>query len=101
MAGSCVGWVDAKALSRTTDRRRPLCPALFFLLPLLAFAQALRDRGSSSDQRGFIGETLRQIGVILRYDIEHGFPGELAMMLGQEAVHVGKLFVVHRPSCLC
>lgn len=68
----------------------------FFLLALLAFAQALRDRGASSDQRGFVGQSLREISVILRYDIECGFPGELAVVLGQEAVHVDKLFV-HRP----
>ena len=77
-----------------------LCPGAglvlqFFLLALLAFAQALRDRRSASDQRGLIGEALRQIGVILRYDIEYGFPGKLAVVLGQEAVHVDKL-LVHR-----
>lgn len=65
----------------------------FFFLALLAFAQALRDRGAPSDQRGLVGQPLRQVGVILRHDIEDGFPGELAMVLGQEAVHVDKLFV--------
>lgn len=68
----------------------------FFLLALLAFAQALRDRRSPSDQRGLVGEALRQISVILRHHIEYGALGELAMVLGQEAMHVGKLFVVHR-----
>ena len=67
----------------------------FFLLALLAFAQPLRDRGAPSDQRGFIGQPLGEIGMILRHDIEDGFPAEPAMVLGQEAVHVGKLFVVH------
>ena len=82
-------------------RRRPLAvhSRSFFLL-LLAFAQALRDRGAPSDQRGFIRKALREIGVILLHDVEYGFPGKLSMVLGKELVQVGELFVVHCPSRL-
>jgi hypothetical protein len=69
------------------------------LLPrdaLLAVAQALRDRGSPWDQRGFIRESLREVGVILLHDVEDRFLGEPAMVLGQESVQVSELFVVHR-----
>ena len=69
------------------------------LLPcdaLLAFAQALRDRGSPWDQRGLIREALREVGVILLHDIENRFLGKPAMVLGQESVQVSELFVVHQ-----
>lgn len=71
------------------SRRRSLHLAA---LLLLAFAKPLRDRGSSWDQRGFVGEPLREIGVILLHDIEHGFPGELAMILGQKPMQVREFF---------
>src|SRR5215203_6902365 len=76
------------------------CPAASSLLilpsdALLAFAQALRDRGTPWDQRGFIREPLRKVGVILLNDVEHRFLGEPAMVLGQEFVQVSELFVVH------
>ncbi|MEH2528697.1 MULTISPECIES: hypothetical protein [unclassified Bradyrhizobium] len=66
------------------------------LLLLLAFAQALRDRGSPWDQRGFIRESLCEIGVILLHDVEHGFLGEPSMILGKKSVQVSELFVIHR-----
>jgi hypothetical protein len=66
------------------------------LLLLLAVAQALRDRGSPRDQRGFIRKALRKVEVILLYDVEYRFLGEPAMVLGQESVQVSELFVVHR-----
>ncbi|QHO77488.1 hypothetical protein ACH79_37510 [Bradyrhizobium sp. CCBAU 051011] len=64
-------------------------------LLLLTLAQPLRDRGSSRDQRGLVGEPLGKVGVILLHDIEHGFPGEPAVVLGQESVQVSEFFVVH------
>jgi hypothetical protein len=64
-------------------------------LALLALAQPLRDRGSPWYQRSFIGEPLREIGVILLHDVEHRFLGELAVVVGQEFVHVSELFFVH------
>jgi hypothetical protein len=72
------------------------CRSLF-LVPyaLLAFVKALRDRRSSWYQRGLIREPLRKISVILLHDVEHGFPGERAMVLGKEPVHVYELFVGH------
>ena len=70
------------------------------LLLLLAFAKALRDRGSSWDQRGLIREPLREIGVILLHDVEHGFLGKPSMVLGKKSVQVSELFVVHGPSRL-
>jgi hypothetical protein len=68
----------------------------FVLLLLLAVAQALRDRGSPGYQRGLIREPLREVGVILLDDVEHGFLGKPAMVLGKESVQVSELFVVHR-----
>jgi hypothetical protein len=65
------------------------------LLPLLAFAKALRDRRSSCDQRSLVCEPLRKIGVILLHDIEYGFLGKPSMVLGKESVQVSELFVVH------
>jgi hypothetical protein len=62
---------------------------------LLAVAKALRDRGSPRYQRGFIREPLREVGVILLYDVEHGFLGKPSMILGKESVQVSELFVVH------
>jgi hypothetical protein len=73
----------------------------FGSLLALAFAQALRDRRSPWYQRGLVREPLRKIGVVLLHDVEHGFPGEPAMVLGKISVHVSKLFVGHgnRASC--
>ncbi len=62
---------------------------------LLAFAKALRNRRSSWYQRGFIREPLRKIRVILLHDVERGFLGEPAMVLGKEPVHVCELFIGH------
>jgi hypothetical protein len=67
----------------------------FGSLLALAFAQAMRNRRSSWYQRGLVREPLREIGVVLLYDVEHGFPAELAMVLGKISMHVGKLFVGH------
>jgi hypothetical protein len=67
----------------------------FFPLPLLAFAKALRDRRSPGDQRGLVGEALREVGVIVLHDIEHGFLGKPSMMIGKQFVQVSELFVVH------
>jgi hypothetical protein len=67
----------------------------FVLLPLLACAKALRDRRAPEDQRGLIGEALREVGVIVLHDVEHGFLGKPAMMIGKEFVQVSELFVVH------
>ena len=65
------------------------------LLPLLAFAKALCNRRPPWDQRGFIGESLCEVGVILLHDVEHRFPGEYAMVLGKEPVQVCEFFVGH------
>jgi hypothetical protein len=64
-------------------------------LALLAFEKALRNRCSSWYQRGLIREPLRKISVILLHDVEHRFPGERAMVLGKEPVHVYELFIGH------
>ena len=69
--------------------------AQFVLLPLLAFAKALRDRRSPEDQRGLVGQALREVGVIVLYDVKHGFLGKPSMMIGEEFVQVSELFVVH------
>lgn len=79
--------------------RRRNAPALslhLVSLPLLAFAKALRDRRSSCDQRRFIGEPLREIGVILLHDVERRFPGKPSMVLGKKSVEVSELFIIHR-----
>jgi hypothetical protein len=62
---------------------------------LLAFVKALRNRRSSWYQRGLIREPLRKIGVILLHDVEHRFPGEHAMVLGKEPVHLYELIIGH------
>jgi hypothetical protein len=64
-------------------------------LLLLAFTQSLRDRGSTWDQRGFVREPLREVIVIILHDVEHGFPGEPAMVFGQIPVQVCEFFVGH------
>ena len=68
----------------------------FFPLPLLAFAKALCDRRSPGDQRGLVRQALREVGVIVLHDVEHGFLGEPPMVIGKEFVQVSELFVVHR-----
>ncbi len=73
-------------------RRRSL---QLVLLPLLAFAKALRDRRSSINQRSLIREPLREIGVIVLHDVEHSFLGKPAMVIGKEFVQVSEPFVVH------
>jgi hypothetical protein len=55
----------------------------------------LCDRGSPGYQRSFIGESLRQIGVILLHDIEHRLLGKAAVMVGQEFVQVSEFVVIH------
>jgi hypothetical protein len=62
---------------------------------LLAVAKALRDRRAPGYQRGLIRQPLREVGVILLYDVEHGFLGKPSMILGKESVQVSELFVVH------
>jgi hypothetical protein len=76
-------------------RTSPPLSVQFVLLALLAFAKALRDGRSSKDQRSLIREALREIGVILLYDVEHGVLGKPSMVLGKESVQVSELFVVH------
>jgi hypothetical protein len=68
---------------------------LFVLYLLLAFVKALHDRRSPWYLRGLIREPLRKIGVVLLHDVEHRFPGEPAMVLGKQSVHVCELFVGH------
>jgi len=68
---------------------------LFVPQPLLAFTKALRDRGSSEDQRGLICESLGEVGMVLLHDIEHRFLCKPAMVVGQEFMQVSELFVVH------
>ena len=67
----------------------------FFPLPLLAFAKALRDRRSPEDQRGLVRKALREVGVIVLHDVEHGFLGKPSMVIGKEFMQVSELFVVH------
>ncbi len=79
-----------------SETPRPLpYHSISFLLPLLAFAKALRDRRSPGDQRGLVREALREVGVILLHDVEHGFLGKPSMVIGKESVQVSELFVVH------
>jgi len=66
-----------------------------FSFALFAFAEALRDRRASADQRGLVREALREIGVILPHNVEHGVPGQPSVVLGQESVQISELFVVH------
>jgi hypothetical protein len=54
-----------------------------FLFLLFAFVKALHNGRSPGYQRGLIRRPLRKIGVILLHDVEHRFPGELAMVLGK------------------
>lgn len=48
---------------------------------LFAFVKAFRDRRPPEYQCGLIRKPLREIGVILLHDVQHGVPGELAMVL--------------------
>jgi hypothetical protein len=68
---------------------------LFVSYLLFAFVKALHDGGSPWYLRGLIREPLRKIGVVLLHDVEHRFPGEPAMVLGKQSVHVCELFVGH------
>ena len=68
---------------------------LFVPQPLLAFAKALRDRGSSEDQRSLVCEPLGEVGMVVLHDIEHRFLCEPAMVVGQEFMQVSELFVIH------
>jgi hypothetical protein len=67
---------------------------------LFAFVKALHNRRSPGYQRGLVREPLGKIRVILLHDVEHGFAGELAMVLGKPSVHVCELFVGHGPRAL-
>jgi hypothetical protein len=62
---------------------------------LLAFVKALNDRRSPRYQRGLIRESLRKVGVVLLHNVECCVPGEPAMVLGKQFVHLCKLFVSH------
>src|ERR1043166_9145544 len=112
MAGSRVGWVErsdthqcphpwlmgiaALHPSYVSKPSRPAASSLqFVLLPLLAFAKALRDRRSPEDQRGLVREALREVEVIVLHDVEHGFLGKPSMVIGKEFEQVSELFVVH------
>ena len=48
---------------------------------LFAFVKALQDRRASWYLRGLIRKPLREIGMIVLHDVEHGFLGEIAMVL--------------------
>ena len=65
------------------------------LLPLLALVKALNDRRSPRYQRSLIRESLGKVGVVLLHDVERRVPGEPAMVLGKQFVHLCKLFVSH------
>jgi hypothetical protein len=73
---------------------------LLFAFLLFAFVKALNDRRSPWYQRGLIREPLGEIGVVLLHNVEHRFPGEPAMELGKESVHLCELFVGHGPRAL-
>jgi hypothetical protein len=62
---------------------------------LFAFVKAFHDRRAPWYQRGLIRKPLRKIGVILLHDVEQGFRGELAMVLGKQPVHGCELFIGH------
>lgn len=64
-------------------------------LLLLALAQPLRDRGASWNKHGLVREPLREIVVVVLHDVEHGFPGEPAMVFGEIPVQVSEFFVGH------
>jgi hypothetical protein len=83
-------WIIA---SDCADRCRSLVLLLYDAF--LALAKALRDRRTPRDQRGFVREPLRKVGVILLYDVEYRFLGKLSMILGKEFVQVSELFIVH------
>jgi hypothetical protein len=53
------------------------------ILPFLSFAfmKAFQDRRAPWYQRGLFRKPLREIGVILLHEVEHGFLGEIAMVL--------------------
>ena len=66
--------------ARVLILQRSLAAVLFLLL---AFVKALHDRRSPWYQHGLIRKPLCKIGVILLHDVEHGFLGEPAMVLGK------------------
>jgi hypothetical protein len=65
----------------------PFAPGTSFvdiaILPFLLFAfmKAFQDRRAPWYLRGLIRKPLRKIGVILLHDVEHGFLGQIAMVL--------------------
>ena len=67
----------------------------FVLLPLLARVKALNDGRSPRYQRSLIRESLRKVGVVLLHNVQRCVPGEPAMVLGKQFVHLCKLFVSH------
>jgi hypothetical protein len=96
--GARIGGHGAKcAFAHPTRRRLPAGrrSLQLVLLPLLAFAKALRDRRSPEDQRGLVREALREVGVIVLHDVEHGFLGKPSMVISKEFMQVSELFVVH------
>jgi hypothetical protein len=62
---------------------------------LFALVKALQDRRAPWYLRGFIRKPLREIGMIVLHDVEHGFLREIAMVLRKEAVHGRELIVGH------
>jgi|SRR3954471_21889207 hypothetical protein len=95
----CVG-IDGYRCVPPILRRLNTSPATALslqcvLLSLLAFAKALRDCRSPEDQRSLVREALREVGVIVLHDVEHGFLGKPSMVIGKEFVQVSELFVVH------
>jgi hypothetical protein len=92
--------VLACAGARAIDGFRCALPILQFLtlrrsMPFTPLRPFCAARRSSWYQRGLIREPLRKIRVILLHDVEHRFPGERAMVLGKEPVHLYELFIGH------
>lgn len=93
LTGTACGPTPSCVVTKRYRCRRRLLHLI--ALALFAFAKALRDRRSSRDQRGLVRKALREIGVVLLHDVEHGFPGKLSMVVGQELVQVCELVVFH------
>ena len=60
-----------------------------------AFVKALHDRRPPGYEHGLVRKPLRKICVILLHNVEDRFPGEPAMVLGEQPVHGRKLFIGH------
>ena len=76
------------------------CAFALLFFPYLAFAllESIGDRRSSRNLRGFIRQTLSQVGVILLDDVEHRLLGEPAVILGKQLMHVCEILLNHGKS---